>query len=154
MISHFVFPPAAAFSWPERCCWATKLIEFHPAVTQCDSRAPVRPVWYPRWGVYILPTYNSLFRVHFCCSRLGAKLPKFQIPYASVSSKRARPPAPRVICNFFLRKVANANSSTVIQKSHSGRWKVLACEQAYRYGRTGLKIASRRQGNCSVCSGE
>ena len=117
MISHFVFPPAAAFSWHERCCWATKLIEFIPAVTQCDCR--VRPFWYSRWGVYILPTYKFLFRVHFCCSRLGAKLPKFQIPYALVSSKRACPPAPRVICNFFLRKVANANSSTVIQKSHS-----------------------------------
>ena len=31
---------------------------------------------------------------------------------------------------------------------------MLACEQAHRFVRTGLKIESRRSGNCSVCNGE
>ena len=41
-------------------------------------------------------------------------------------------------------------------KSHSVQWalKMLACEHAHRFVRTGLKIESRRSGNCSVCNGE
>ena len=31
---------------------------------------------------------------------------------------------------------------------------MLACEQAHRFVRTGLKIESGRSGNCSVCNGE
>ena len=31
---------------------------------------------------------------------------------------------------------------------------MLACEQAHRFVLTGLKIESRRSGNCSVCNGE
>ena len=31
---------------------------------------------------------------------------------------------------------------------------MLACEHAHRFVRTGLKIESRRSGNCSVCNGE